>query len=294
MVKCILALKKLLSVIAICALIINSYTPAFADTITHFGDGPFSDVPSLLDDVGIGQGNVGSETTAEIFMIPGAGMMLVTVTFDLERDTGGFDFNFGYYDPADGAAFSPVTEKEDYATAVLASAVEVFDDTADDPGATASFMIESGTDVGFYLIPNNLLTAFNAAPGDFYPPLTSPDNLRAPLFSESDANPGEFDQMLSFVGNGVTLFTFEDLTRTGSSDQDFTDLAFTIDTELIPMCSPGQVGTPPNCRDPTVGGSLIPIDTTMVLLAGTHMSAAWMIPVIVAGIGFAIVIARKF
>jgi len=43
-----------------------------------------------------------------------------------------------------------------------------------------------------------------------------------------------------------------------------------------------------------VGGSLIPIDTTSLLLAGTQMTAAWMIPVIVAGIGFAIVIARKF
>ena len=43
-----------------------------------------------------------------------------------------------------------------------------------------------------------------------------------------------------------------------------------------------------------VSGSLIPIDFTMVLLAGTQMTAAWIIPVIVAGIGFAIVIARKF
>jgi len=43
-----------------------------------------------------------------------------------------------------------------------------------------------------------------------------------------------------------------------------------------------------------VGGSLILIDTTALLLAGTQLTAAWMIPVIVAGIGFAIVIARKF
>ena len=43
-----------------------------------------------------------------------------------------------------------------------------------------------------------------------------------------------------------------------------------------------------------VGGEIIPLDTTMVLVAGTHSVAAWMIPVIVSGIGFAIVIARKF
>ena len=43
-----------------------------------------------------------------------------------------------------------------------------------------------------------------------------------------------------------------------------------------------------------VAGSLTPIDTTMVLVAGAQSISAWMIPVIVAGIGFAIVIARKF
>jgi len=43
-----------------------------------------------------------------------------------------------------------------------------------------------------------------------------------------------------------------------------------------------------------VGGDLIPLDTTMVLVAGTHSAAAWMIPVIVSAIGIGIVIARKF
>ncbi len=43
-----------------------------------------------------------------------------------------------------------------------------------------------------------------------------------------------------------------------------------------------------------VGGSLFPIDTTALLLAGSQLTAAWMIPVIVASIGIAIVIARKF
>ncbi len=43
-----------------------------------------------------------------------------------------------------------------------------------------------------------------------------------------------------------------------------------------------------------VGGKLIPLDTTMVLVAGTHTAAAWMIPVIISAIGIGIVIARKF
>jgi len=43
-----------------------------------------------------------------------------------------------------------------------------------------------------------------------------------------------------------------------------------------------------------IGGTLIPIDRTSLLLVGAQMTASWMIPVIIAGIGIAIVIARKF
>jgi len=43
-----------------------------------------------------------------------------------------------------------------------------------------------------------------------------------------------------------------------------------------------------------VGGELIPLDTTMVLVAGTHSVASWMIPVLVSAVGIGIVIARKF
>ena len=65
-----------------------------------------------------------------------------------------------------------------------------------------------------------------------------------------------------------------------------------------PTSNPGfaylfeKVPTPTN--GVTVGGDLIPLDTTMVLVAGTQSVAAWMIPVIVSVIGIAIVIARKF
>ena len=43
-----------------------------------------------------------------------------------------------------------------------------------------------------------------------------------------------------------------------------------------------------------VGGELIPLDTTMILLAGTQTTASWLIPVIVSAIGIGIIIARKF
>lgn len=43
-----------------------------------------------------------------------------------------------------------------------------------------------------------------------------------------------------------------------------------------------------------VGGDLIPLDSTMILLAGTQMTAAWVIPMVVSAVGIGIVIARKF
>ncbi len=46
------------------------------------------------------------------------------------------------------------------------------------------------------------------------------------------------------------------------------------------------------CRDP-VGGDMIQMETTSILAAGAQYTAAWMIPVIVSGIGIAVVIARK-
>ncbi len=47
------------------------------------------------------------------------------------------------------------------------------------------------------------------------------------------------------------------------------------------------------CRS-AVGGGMIQMETTSVLAAGAQYTAAWMIPVIVSGIGIAVVIARKF
>jgi len=47
-------------------------------------------------------------------------------------------------------------------------------------------------------------------------------------------------------------------------------------------------------RVSAVGGEFIGIDSTMVLVSGAQYTSAWMIPVIVSGIGIAIVIARKF
>jgi len=54
-----------------------------------------------------------------------------------------------------------------------------------------------------------------------------------------------------------------------------------------------SITTEPTGGQP-VGGWIIPLDTTMILLAGSQMTAAWLIPVIVSAVGISIVLARKF
>jgi len=83
---------------------------------------------------------------------------------------------------------------------------------------------------------------------------------------------------VAFSADGLTMFVV------GASGDDVNEYALgtAFDVSSVP---------PP---DMMVAGTPIPIDTTMVLALGAQYTAAWMIPVIVAGIGIAIVIARKF
>ena len=57
---------------------------------------------------------------------------------------------------------------------------------------------------------------------------------------------------------------------------------------------PGQgCELPPAPPSNLVAGEIIPIETTSLILAGAQ-SFSWMIPVLVAALGIAVVIARKF
>jgi len=55
----------------------------------------------------------------------------------------------------------------------------------------------------------------------------------------------------------------------------------------------GTINPIPACIDP-VGGELIPIEATSLILAGTQTTLSWLIPVTVSAIGITIVIAREF
>jgi len=101
---------------------------------------------------------------------------------------------------------------------------------------------------------------------------------------------------------------------TTTEDPNSGNNAITEDTtvsppDMMPVCGNSIIEPPETCDDgnttpgdgcsatcqiEAVGGIFEGVDTTALLVAGAQMNAAWMIPVLVAGIGFAIVIARKF
>jgi len=284
---------------------------------------PSADVQFMLDTLGIpspGAGTSGippfppgvpgpsSETLATIFAIPippppgplEPPITTTEITFKALRDTGTFQYVFFACNASTVAGFNPVTDKQGWAVACISdpNLITIFVDgpTVEDLLTGDTFTITScasGCDVApgdlffFGIIPNNSVGNFLANPSDFYnadgSPVLTPNSNRAPLFQLDIANPGEFDQLLSFIGGGQTLFTWEDLTRAGGSDQDFTDLAFGVDTEFIPPCPEGlsqlecfcELVDPENELCPFIGGELSPIDTTALLVAGATSPIAW-------------------
>lgn len=185
------------------------------------------------------------ETTSPYYLVSSCGSN--TVNFRFRNDTGAFNFSFGYYlisPKLTTIDLSSDAGKEAYANAALApgNATLVFDNLTDRRGATRSFRIASGTVLGFFLIPDARLQQFQTQRETFALTGVGSDSLRVPgarrwpLFSFADANPGGLDQLLSFIGtNSVSLFAWEDLTRTAvrgnpfPSDNQFNDLIFSID-----------------------------------------------------------------
>ncbi len=277
----------------------------------------------------LGMNPATSENLAQIFLTPqdpnNPNLPPQSVTFTYIRDTGIFEFSFGIC-PVSAVTANAATQPQLFAEQCLGAATEIFDDTGAVPSTDNNsippfslatllsgdkFVFDAnsnplapGVPSYFYLLPDNNLSFFLANPNDFYPSKTSPNSERAPLFSFADANPGSCtdannqptfgcDQMLFFVGSCdvqpdlvCSAFFFEDLTRDGVSDEDFTDLVFLVDSIFaeIPICEL------PNPPQECLGGEFLPIDSSALLLAGLQTSAAWILPIVIAGAGAGIAV----
>jgi len=74
------------------------------------------------------------------------------------------------------------------------------------------------------------------------------------------------------------------------------DIVETSLSDLI-LRNTSMESMPPNvfiAQANPVGGLIIPVDTTLLLLAGVQNIASWLIPAIISAIGFAIILQRKF
>lgn len=192
-----------------------------ADTI-RYDDGGFGSVQQSLSGLGYDTSGPSIESTAETFIVPGTSGGATRLDFTYIHDTGSYNFSFGVFDRGEVTA-DPVSDRQNWALQALGAATMVFDDRETNVGATASVDVAAGTDLGLFLIPNDTLDAVLDNPAAFYG-----GNRPDPLFSVSDANPGGFDQLMVFEAGGLTTFAFEDLSRAGSSDEDFTDLVITM------------------------------------------------------------------
>ena len=135
------------------------------------------------------------------------------------------------------------------------------------PGATASvdIIVTGGTGVIDTWIDFNLNGIFDLpteklvfSPNAAVSGGTNPKTFPVP----AGASPGIADSRWRVSTSGAPLPTGYE------PDGEVEDHRFTITTS------------------PLIGGELFPIDTTALLLAGGQMTAAWLIPVIVAGAGF--------
>jgi Domain of unknown function (DUF4114) len=236
---------------------------AFADLV-QYNSNPVAYpnvTASLLAEFGA---NPVAETAFQYYTVNGAGPATLNMRF--KTDFGGYQFNFGAYKVTPALlAIDTSTDagKIAYATQALAAgnAALIFDDATQDPGASASLTmigastIMGGDTLGFFLVPNSTLSNFQTnqaqfsltGDGFFQPPFAWP------LFGDATANPGGFDQLMSFdgtsiiTGNPTSMFAWEDLTRsnpgTTISDNSFSDLIFTVEgVTAAPIPEPATFG----------------------------------------------------
>jgi len=247
-----------------------------------------------------------------------------TVTFTYMRDTGNFEFSFGFC-PVSAVTATLPAQKQLFATQCLGAAIELFDDTGATPSTDRNsippfsvatllsgdkFIFDAnvnplppGIPSYFYLLPDNNLAFFLANPGQFYSGSTV-DSLRAPVFSFSDANPGSCldfnnqptlgcDQMVIFIGQclvaptfSCTLFMFEDLTRDANLPVFPSDEDFTDLVFIVDQIfATVDPCDVPNPPQECLGGEFLPIDSSALLLAGLQTSAVWILPIVIAGAG---------
>jgi hypothetical protein len=204
--------------------------PVLADTVAT---GTFlSDGNPILDGL-----LVADDTPAETFTVPGAGA--VDVKFTLGFEDGDFLFTFGFYQTGDIAA--SILDEQAYMTEVLTDGTVIFDEhgLANTDGDMQTVSIAGGTEIAFFLIPNDSAANFNSASADYFfenevgydnsfgdfignpAPLPTFSPNHQPMSSETEANYDNTDQMLALGDmSSKLLLIWEDISRSADFASD--------------------------------------------------------------------------
>ena len=175
------------------------------------------------------------------FVVPGVGAVSLQVDFVFKEACYSSDFGYFVFDPDEPPttaqeALADVTGTNILFNSGTPSGCNVQSITA----GTQQFSVnaQGGDVVGFFILPNRTLTQYQS----------NPHHRLRPLFTLPHLNPGGFDQVLTFRSvNGrtevgvstsvvtagpLTVLAFEDLAISRRSDQDFSDVVFTV-TQVV-------------------------------------------------------------
>ena len=206
----------------------------------------------------LGLADASFEWVSELFALP-EGNQSYEVDFIDDRSPMKFDLCAFDYDLV--KTLSP--DSLEFRMTAAANSVSVIDDRKFNPGQTAVFQPSQhgldGKTVGFFIVPNNRVKVFLRNPWRYTPKGNNNRTKRQPLFTINSANPGTFDQFLTFSDENQTVFMIEDRTRYEDgveqgeiSNSSFDDISLRISPSLAPFSlSPSAyyLASP----DPTVG-----------------------------------------
>ncbi len=213
-------------------------------TFTDEEQGPFGFFNRVRDNLNLDSLATARETAAERFQVPGPSGEPVELTFTYQTSTSGPAVTFGVYEP--GTIDADLNDPDALVLEILDEGQILLDrernlDQAVG-GNTVTYSTTAGTELGFFLFTNGR----SLADLDLYRRIVElgrgpkPYETSFPAFSESSLNWGGLDQMLSFIGDDESFFTFENIKiGTGGSDfGDFTDIVVSVDMALIPVPEP--------------------------------------------------------
>ncbi len=130
-----------------------------------------ADFPGALPII-TGEGlTIGDDTPVQTFTVSGSGS--VDIKFTLTFEEGDFLFSFGHYDVGAVTATFPTDNVglEAYMIdAIMNHGVLIFDEHSggNTDGDMVTLPIDAGTEIGFFLIPNDSLANFNLAPASYF------------------------------------------------------------------------------------------------------------------------------